>query len=133
MKNQSESNFIKVTQDIARILNECCNVYDENGWHIRNKCRECEHWSVENHCCCSYSSKQAEALYNAGYRLRDEVAIEIFAKLLKHLMELLKFQELLLECMDSRFAAAKREAYLNVLTFVENYSSFYLGKNEDEA
>ena len=56
--------------EIMKVLNECCGVYDENGRHLRNKCNsvDCEYWSDENHCCCSYGRKEAEALYNAGYR-----------------------------------------------------------------
>ena len=68
-------------EDIARVLNECCNVYDEQGRHIRNKCGECECWSDDNHCCCSYNSKEAEALYTAGYRKTTDVAREIFAEI----------------------------------------------------
>lgn len=59
-------------REMARIMNETCNVYDEQGNHIRNKCGECEEWSRDNHCCCSYNSKEAEALYNAGYRKQNE-------------------------------------------------------------
>lgn len=59
-------------REMARIMNETCNVYDEQGNHIRNKCGECEEWSSDNHCCCSYNSKEAEALYNAGYRKQNE-------------------------------------------------------------
>ena len=59
---------------MTKILNETCNVYDEQGNHIRNKCGECECWSDDNHCCCSYNSKEAEALYNAGYREASDVA-----------------------------------------------------------
>lgn len=65
-------------EEMARVLNECCNVYDEQGNHIRNKCYECECWSDDNHCCCSYNSKEAEALYNAGYRKASDVARDIF-------------------------------------------------------
>lgn len=64
-------NYKKI-EEIAKILNECCNEYDEQGKHIRNKCYECEEWSDDNHCCCSYNRKEAEALYNAGYRKQKE-------------------------------------------------------------
>lgn len=64
-------NYKKI-EEIAKILNECCNEYDEQGNHIRNKCYECEEWSDDNHCCCSYNRKEAEALYNAGYRKQSE-------------------------------------------------------------
>lgn len=59
-------------KEIARIMNEVCNVYDEQGNHIRNKCYECEEWSDDNHCCCSYNRKEAKALYDAGYRKQKE-------------------------------------------------------------
>ena len=55
-------------EEMEKVLNECCNVYDEQGNHIRNKCSECDCWSDDNHCCCSYNSKEATALYNADYR-----------------------------------------------------------------
>ena len=62
----------KQIEELAKILNECCNEYDEQGNHIRNKCFECEYWSHDNYCCCSYNTKEAEALYNAGYRKQSE-------------------------------------------------------------
>jgi hypothetical protein len=71
----------KQIEEMAKILNETCNVYDEQGNHIRNKCGECECWSDDNHCCCSYNSKEAEALYNAGYRKSTNVARNIFGNL----------------------------------------------------
>lgn len=67
----------KQIEEMVKIMNNTCNVYDEQGNHIRNKCYECECWSDDNHCCCSYNSKEAEALYNAGYRKADEVVREI--------------------------------------------------------
>lgn len=71
----------KQIEEMAKILNECCNVYDEQGNHIRNKCYECECWSDDNHCCCSYNSKEAIALYNAGYRKQSEVIDEFVRRL----------------------------------------------------
>lgn len=59
--------------EIARVLNECCNEYDEIGRHLRNKCFSCEHWSDTNHCCCSYGIKEATALYEAGYRKASDI------------------------------------------------------------
>lgn len=65
--------------EIMKVLNECCGVYDENGRYLRNKCNsvDCEYWSDENHCCCSYGRKEAEALYNARYRKVDENQIVV--------------------------------------------------------
>ena len=71
----------KQIDEMAKIMNECCNVYDDQGRHIRNKCGECEEWSDDNHCCCSYNQKQAEALYTAGYRKASDVAREIFEEI----------------------------------------------------
>lgn len=71
----------KQIEEMARVLNECCNEYDTLGNHIRNKCSYCECWSDDNHCCCSYNTKEATALYNAGYRKASEVAEEIFAEI----------------------------------------------------
>ena len=73
----------KQIEEMAKVMNECCNIYDEQGRHIRNKCYECEEWSDDNHCCCSYNKKEAEALYNAGYRKASEVASEIFVDIEK--------------------------------------------------
>lgn len=58
----------EMIEEMAKILDECCNYYDENGNHLGNKCRSCEHWCDTNNLCCSYNKKEAEALYNAGYR-----------------------------------------------------------------
>lgn len=55
-----------------RVLNECCNRYDENGNHLGNKCSQCEYWDDTNHLCCSYNTAEATALYNAGYRKQRE-------------------------------------------------------------
>ena len=71
----------KQIEEMVKIMNECCNVYDEQGRHIRNKCYECEEWSDDNHCCCSYNTKEAAALYNAGYRKASEIAREIFEEI----------------------------------------------------
>ena len=62
----------KQIEDIAKILNECCNEYDEQGNHLGNKCASCEYWSDTNHVCVSYNTKEAEALYNVGYRKQSE-------------------------------------------------------------
>ena len=76
----------KQIKEMAKILNYCCNEYDENGRHIRNKCNsyDCEYWSEDNFCCCSNGQKEAEALYNAGYRKQsdDEMfrALDCFKK-----------------------------------------------------
>ena len=73
-------NSEKQIQEIKKILNYTCNEFDENNRHIRNKCNsyDCEYWSEENYCCCSFGQKEAEAIYNAGYRKASEVAREIF-------------------------------------------------------
>ena len=39
-------------------------------------CLSCEHFSAENHVCCSFGQKEAEMLYDAGYRKMDEVLKE---------------------------------------------------------
>lgn len=62
----------KQIDEMTNIMNQTCNVYDEQGNHIRNKCGECDCWSDDNHCCCSYNTKEAIALYNAGYRKQSE-------------------------------------------------------------
>lgn len=66
----------KQIEEMAKIMNEACNVYDGQGRHIGNKCYECDCWSDDNYCCCSYNGKEAEALYNAGYRKAEDVAFE---------------------------------------------------------
>jgi hypothetical protein len=62
----------KQIEEMARVLSECCNHCDENGNHLRNKCRECEYWDDTNYVCCSFNTKEATALYNAGYRKQSE-------------------------------------------------------------
>ena len=78
-------NSEKQIQEIKKILNYTCNEYDENNRRIRNKCNsyDCEYWSEENYCCCSYGQKEAEAIYNAGYRKASEVARKIFEEIEK--------------------------------------------------
>lgn len=76
----------KQIEEMAKVMNECCNRYDEQGNHLGNKCYECEEWSDDNNCCCSYNRKEATALYNAGYRKASEVAEEIFAEIEKYLV-----------------------------------------------
>ena len=71
----------KQIEEMVRIMNECCNVYDEQGRHIRNKCSDCEEWSDDNNCCCSYNRKEAEALYNAGYRKASEIFLELISEI----------------------------------------------------
>ena len=58
----------KQIEEIAKVLNECCNEYDKNGNHLKNKCANCEYWCDTNYMCVSYNIKEATALYNAGYR-----------------------------------------------------------------
>ena len=64
-------------KEMVKVMNECCNIYDEQGRHIRNKCYECECWCDTNHVCCSYNTKEATALYEAGYRKASEIFEEI--------------------------------------------------------
>ena len=66
----------KQIEEMARVLSECCNHCDENGNHLRNKCRECEYWDDTNHVCCSFNTKEATALYNAGYRKQEWISVE---------------------------------------------------------
>lgn len=75
-------NSEKQIQEIKKILNYTCNEFDENNRHIRNKCNsyDCEYWSEENYCCCSYGQKEAEAIYNAGYRKASEVALKVITE-----------------------------------------------------
>jgi hypothetical protein len=71
----------KQIEEMARVMNECCNRYDAQGNHLGNKCFECECWCDTNHICCSYNTKEATALYDAGYRKASDVAREIFAEI----------------------------------------------------
>ena len=103
-------------EEMARVLNECCNVYDEQGRHIRNKCGECECWSDDNHCCCSYNSKEAEALYNAGYRKSTDVVAEV----LEILSEL---KENYLDDDDVREACAISYAEIKIVALKKKYES----------
>ena len=64
----------KQIEEMAKVLNECCNRYDVQGNHLGNKCFDCECWCDTNHICCSFNTKEATALYNAGYRKASEVA-----------------------------------------------------------
>jgi hypothetical protein len=66
----------KQIEEMVRVMNECCNRYDEQGNHIGNKCYECECWSDDNYCCCSYNTKEATALYNAGYRKQEWISVD---------------------------------------------------------
>lgn len=69
----------KAIKEMAKIMEECCNVYDDKGRHVRNKCNtfDCEYYCDTNHVCCSFGIKEATALYNAGYRNEKETAREI--------------------------------------------------------
>ena len=71
----------KQIEEIAKVLDKCCNFYDKNGVHLGNKCnsRDCEYWCDTNYLCCSYNKKEATALYNAGYRKlpKDSVVISM--------------------------------------------------------
>ena len=71
----------KQIEEMARVMNECCNRYDEQGNHLGNKCFDCECWCDTNHICCSYNEKEATALYNAGYRKSTDLAREIFEEI----------------------------------------------------
>lgn len=67
----------KQIEEIQKILEYCCNDYDEKGRHIRNKCNswDCEYYDETNGVCASYSLKEAIELYNAGYRKITENAV----------------------------------------------------------
>lgn len=69
----------KQIEEIQKIMEYCCNVYDDKGRHIRNKCNtfDCEYYCDTNDVCCSFSKKEATALYNAGYRKlpKDSVVV----------------------------------------------------------
>lgn len=65
----------KEIKAIAKVLDECCNKVDEYGNLIGNKCAYCEYWCDTNNICCSYNKKEAEALYNAGYRKIPEGSV----------------------------------------------------------
>ena len=58
----------KEIKAIAKIINECCNHYDEHGRHLGNKCAHCEYWCDTNNICCSFGNKEATYLYELGYR-----------------------------------------------------------------
>lgn len=64
-------------EEIQKILEYCCNEYDEKGRHIRNKCNslDCEYYDETNGVCCSFGLKEARALYEAGYRKIPENAV----------------------------------------------------------
>ena len=69
----------KQIEEMAKIMEECCNVYDEKGNHIRNKCNsyDCEYYCDTNYVCCSFGMKEATALYNAGYRKVDDIVEKV--------------------------------------------------------
>lgn len=71
-KQNNDQPMKEQINDMAKVLNECCNRYDENGNHLGNKCSQCECWDDTNHLCCSYNTVEATALYNAGYRKQKE-------------------------------------------------------------
>lgn len=77
MKELQESQ--KQIEEIQKILEYCCNEYDEKGRRIRNKCNscDCEYYDETNGICASYSLKEARALYNAGYRKIPENAVVV--------------------------------------------------------
>ena len=66
----------KQIEEMAKVLDECCNRYDENGNFLGNKCSSCEYWCDTNHLCCSYGNKEATAFYNAGYRKQEWISVE---------------------------------------------------------
>ena len=77
----------KIIEEIQKVLQHTCDVYDEKGNHIRNKCNtwDCEYYDSTNHACCSYSRKEAIAIYDAGYRnCKDKVVLskEIYEQLI---------------------------------------------------
>lgn len=104
----------KQIEEMVKIMNECCNRYDEQGNHLGNKCYECEEWSDDNHCCCSYNVKEAEALYNADYRKASDVAEEIFAEI----EEMLNMQAIIV-CQTRESASAEDEPMLSYLAMLD--------------
>ena len=77
----------KQIEEIAKVLNECCNRYDEQGRHLGNKCSNCEYWCDTNHICCSYNIKEAETLYEQGYRKINENEVVISKEELERLKQ----------------------------------------------
>lgn len=67
----------KEIEEIQKVIEYCCNVYDENNRHIRNKCNtyDCEYYDETNGVCCSFGLKEATALYNVGYRKIDKDSV----------------------------------------------------------
>ena len=67
----------KQIEEIQKLLEYCCNEYDEKGRHIRNKCNswDCEYYDETNGVCASYGLKEAKALYDASYRKIPENAV----------------------------------------------------------
>lgn len=63
--------------DIQKIIEYCCNEYDEKGRHVRNLCNpyDCEYYDETNGVCCSFSLKEAIALYKQGYRKISEGSV----------------------------------------------------------
>ena len=112
----------KQIEEIKKVLNECCNRYDAQGNHIGNKCYECEEWSDNNYCCCSYNTKEATALYNAGYRKASEVARKIFEDIertTRAALILLKFQR------DEDIRTIKIECYADILGYIAELKKKY--------
>ena len=105
----------KQIEEMAEIMEKCCNVYDEKGNHIRNKCNEfdCEHYCETNNVCCSFGRKQAEALYNAGYRKVDDFVMWHAAEQLKLAEETAReiLQELYLQFAEPYLNKMRNEYY----------------------
>ena len=87
-------------KEIAKILNECCNYYDEQGRHLGNKCSYCEHWCKTNHTCCSYNIKEAEELYNAGYRKIPEGSVVLNRNEAQHYYAYKHIEPQIKGCLD---------------------------------
>ena len=67
----------KQIAEMQKIMENCCNVYNDKGTLISNKCNsfDCVYYDDTNDVCCSFNKKQAIALYEAGYRKIPEGAV----------------------------------------------------------
>ena len=107
----------KQIEEMAKVMNECCNRYDDQGNHIGNKCYECEEWSDDNHCCCSYNTKEAEALYNAGYRKQSENTVVLPCNIGDSCYPLPRSRKPIVERKVSRITFSKRNV---IIGYYEN-------------
>lgn len=120
-------NTQSIINDMAQIMNECCNYYDEAGNRICSKCIDCEEWSKENFCCCSYNKKEATALYDAGYRKFFDVASLIINE-----FELLLSSKIInIENSSCHCDSIRKSCYKEILICVEGLKEKYLRCDND--